>query len=173
MDVKRVGRCETSILRGSMIHAGMAEAGIQPEGTRAADWLAGARFADAQWLGRRDESPGQSDCTWATGDLDLDSALNLAGHGGHAAVAQMSAVARIQARLEGCEPPHSARADRTLACVLAAAVQALYLADNSDYGSALWSIIRMVDPAMCELLARSPRDAQVECQRLAATFAEG
>jgi hypothetical protein len=84
----------------------------------------------------------------------------------------MNAVTRLQARLEGEKPADPVHSDRTLARVLATAVQALYLADNSDYGSALWSIIRMVDPAMVEVLARSPGDAQTECRRMLAALVE-
>ncbi|MDF8363311.1 MULTISPECIES: hypothetical protein [Achromobacter] len=171
MSVKRaIGA--TSILRGTTIHAGMMEAGIRPEGGRAADWLAGARFADAQWLARPDGDHTPASFAWATGDADLDAALNLAGLNGHAAIAQMSAVTRLQARLQGGEPVVPVHAERTLARVLAAAVQALYLADNSDYGSALWSIIRKVDPAMVEMLARSPGEAQAECRRMLAALAD-
>jgi hypothetical protein len=172
MATKRASAGECSILQGATLHTGMAQAGINPEGARAADWLAGARFADAQWLARPDDERIQAGAAWETGDADLDTALNLVGHGGHAAVAQMNAVTRLQVRLEGGQPANPVHGDRTLAGVLATAVQALYLADSSDYGSALWSIIRLVDPAMVEMLARTPGGAQAECQRMLAAISE-
>jgi hypothetical protein len=42
---------------------------------------------------------------------------------------------------------------------LHAAVAAIYFADSSDYKSALWDVVRELDPKMAELLADDESEA--------------
>lgn len=42
---------------------------------------------------------------------------------------------------------------------LAAAVEAIYFDDNSDYCTALWKVVQALSPQMAQLLEENPQEA--------------
>lgn len=70
-----------------------------------------------------------------------------------------------EAMLAAAPTPPSGEA---VAEALSAAVSAIYFDDSSDYLRALWSVVRAIDPAMADLLDRSPYQAYDAANRAAA-----